>query len=142
LTDPRWTLVYFDDVAVVFVRRADNQELISESRRQFFARNDQATKGLLGPLSPSQCHEEKTEALSGYASVLALMGNTDQAIRYYARALDFGPSTSSEMDVRLHLADLNAVKGDLAAAREHLRRAARLDPANPALLELRKRIGG
>jgi len=142
LADSRWILVYYDDVAVVFVRRADNQELVTAARERFRALNDETAKRLAGPLYSRQCHELQTEALAGYAGALELIGNADQAVTYYTRALESGPSRSAEADLRLHLAYLYAGRGDVAAARTQLRRAALLDPTKPGISELRQRIGG
>jgi len=49
--DHRWAQVYFDDVALVFVRRAGNEELVERSRASFELLRPKIEEHLLGPVS-------------------------------------------------------------------------------------------
>lgn len=137
-----WTLVYFDDVAIIFVRRAGNEQLIEECHRQFRLWNELTVQRLLGPVSSWQWPVGRAEGLSGYAQLLNLMGKPAESATFYERLLELRPPRASEVAIRVGLASYYAHHSDLAAARLHLARAAQADPHNPQVLELRKRIGG
>jgi len=142
LKAPPWALVYFDDVAVVFVRRAGNEQLVEEAQRGFPAWNEATERRLLGPVSSWQWPVARMEALSSYAQLLNLMGRPAQAAKFYERLLELSPPLTSAIPIRVGLASYYASHGDLAAAHRHLERATRADPGNPQVLELRKRLGG
>lgn len=142
LGDARWTWVYFDETAIVFVRREGNEELITQARERFAALSQSLIENLVGPELSWQWPIGRIEALSNYAALLDLMGAPDAAVQAYSRLLDFRLAGESEAQVRVRLAYYYADMGDLSVAREHLARAAEVNPRNQYLPELRARLGG
>jgi hypothetical protein len=141
LNQPQWMLVYFDEVAVVFVHQPGNEALIEKCREQFPAWNEEVEKELLAPVSAWQWPIGQVTALGSYAALLNFVGNADGAVKYYARLLDLGLAPSVEVQIRVGLAYYYARRGDQATALMHLARAEQVDPQNPAVRQLRARLG-
>jgi tetratricopeptide (TPR) repeat protein len=142
LADARWTLVYFDEVAVVFLRRGGDEDVERRCREAFSTLRQQTAEHLLADDARWPCDAEHAQAVYDYAGMLFLMGGTDRALSFYSRALDLHPGQALEVQVELRLAYLYALKRDLPTARLHLGRAAHLDPENRGVRELRRHIEG
>ena len=103
LKSPEWALVYFDEVAIVFVRRAGNDGRITAAQ-QAFAPVQQATeRRLLGPVSSWQWPAARVEELSNYGQLLNLMGKPTESIKFYERLLALGPPPATEAAFRAWL---------------------------------------
>jgi hypothetical protein len=141
LKDPQWMLVYSDEVAVVFVHQPGNEALIEKCHEQFPMWAEKIEKDLFAPVSAWQWPIGQVTALSSYAALLNFGGNAEAAVKYYTRLLDLGPAPLEETQIRLGLAYYYAQRGDQATARMHLARAEQVDPQNPAVRQLRARLG-
>lgn len=141
LRDRRWALLYYDEVAMVLVRRASNDDLVAKARAAFEVQRLSIESGLLVPASSWRWPVALAQGLLSYGSLRGIMGDTSDVVRFYTRFVDLHPAVEQELPLRLFLARYYAAKGNLAVARMHLARAAALDPSNPSVLDLRKRIG-
>ena len=140
LTDRRWALLYYDEVALVLVRRSGNEALVASARASFDAARTAIEEELLAP-PVWQWPIGRYQGLLAYGSLLDAMGKPDEAVRFYERLVDLRPAAELELPVRLQLARYHAGRNNLNTARLHLARAAVLDPENPGVAELRRRLG-
>ncbi len=141
LTDPRWALLYYDEVALVAVRKAGNEALAASARASFDATRPALEDELLAPSRSWQWPVARYQGLLAYGSLLDVMGKPDEAVRFYERLVDLRPAAALELPMRLQLARYHANKRNLNTVRVHLARVVALDPGNPALAELRRKIG-
>jgi tetratricopeptide (TPR) repeat protein len=81
------------------------------------------------------------QGLLAYGTLLDIMGKPDDAARFYERLVDLRPAAALELSMRLQLARYHANQRNLNTARLHLARVVALDPGNPAVAELRRKIG-
>ncbi|MGH7803162.1 MAG: hypothetical protein ACREQJ_02340, partial [Candidatus Binatia bacterium] len=103
--DRRWTLVYFDEASLVFVRRV-NEEAI-ESARGLFPQWKQETEARLrSPVSSWQRPTARVAALSSYADRLVTQGDPDRAAEFYALAASLAERHSIESGARQRLGEL------------------------------------
>lgn len=138
---PDWALVYLDEAVVVFVRRAGNEELIRRVSERFDPVRRQFEAELLAPSPRWPWPLGQAASVSGYGLLLALLGDTERAVTFYARFVEMGPLPAVEFSFRLDLANYYSVRGDRETARKHLRRAAEIDPSSRHVRDLRERIG-
>jgi len=141
IRDPRWALVYFDDNATVFLRRAGNEALVEKASRAFEPLRERNTQALLAPASSWQWPVGQARGLLAYGALLDMMGRQEEAVRFFSRLLDLGPSSRDESQLSVRLAQHHAARGEMERARAYLHRAAQADPSNPNIAVLRKRIG-
>jgi hypothetical protein len=134
--DPAWTLVYHDDVAVIFVRTRGNEEAIEKAREIYPAWQERISAALRSPTTPWQRPVGRVVALSSYASLLSLIGETEASIELLERLLGFHLPPEQEGRVRVILGSHLGNRGELKRALRHLERAAALDPANRPLQEV------
>lgn len=139
--DPRWALVYFDDVALVFVRLAGNEDLIAHAQAASRPLVRQAADELLQPVTGWQVPVARLRRLSTYASLLDLMDQPDQAARFYTRLMDLGPLPENAADIAIRLAQYHADRGETSLARTYLGRAVAADPGNPGIAWMAARLG-
>jgi hypothetical protein len=139
--DPRWTLVYFDEVATVFVRQEGHEALIANARAHFAEWSSKTIASLSTPLPQWQWPIERATALDSYAALLATLGAGAAAMQFYSRELDLALTASQEARVRYTLALYLARSGNRKAAREQLDKAAARDPTNLGVRRLRARLG-
>ncbi len=140
LANKGWALVYFDETAVVFVRRAGNEDAIARCAAAFAPLHEQVGAELLGPVSGWRWPVARARALASYATLLDVLGRVDEAMPFYARFLDLGPSPAEQAAAALRLAQYHALREDETLAREYLERATRADPANPDIAPLAARL--
>ncbi len=141
LRDRRWALVYFDENTTVFVRRAGNEALIERVTRAFEPLRETNGRALLEPVSSWQWPVGRARGLLAYGALLDVMGRGGEAVQFFSRALEIGPSAKDESQLAVRLAQHHAGRGETERARAYLERAARADPSNPHIATLRKRIG-
>jgi hypothetical protein len=111
LQRPEWALVYFDEVAIVFVRRAGNAERIAAAQQAFPALRDATERRLLGPVSSWQWPAARAEGLSNYGQLLNLMGRPAESVKFYERLLSLRPPAATDAAVRAWLAKYHARQG-------------------------------
>lgn len=141
-SDPRWTLVYFDEVAIVFVRTAGNQAVIDHAAKSFPRWRERTDKRLSSPVNFWQEPIERTLALESYAALLQVIGLSDDAIATYEQMLGYGLVASRESRMRFRTGVLLARRGARNQALMHLRRAAELDPENSRIAQTITELGG
>jgi len=132
IRDGRWALVYFDENATVFVRRAGNEALIEQALRAFEPLRERNVQALLAPATSWQWPVGQAGGLLAYGMLLDTMGRQEEAaVRFFSRPLDIGPSSRDESQLAVRLAQHHAARGEMEPARTYLRRAAQADPSNP-----------
>ncbi len=141
LRDPRWALVYFDETATVFVRRGGNEALIQRATQAFEPVREKNVRALFEPISSWQWQPGHARALLAYGNLLDVMGRGGEAVQFFSRLLEMGPSRKEEGSLSLRLAHYHAGRGETERARGYLRQAAQADPSNPGIAPLRNRIG-
>lgn len=141
LGDPRWALVYYDDVAVVFVRRAGNEAHIDRAQAAFSTRNDAFTRQVLTPVPSWQWPAGRVLSLWNYSNVTMLVGQSDTAAACLNAILSLQLQPPWELQMRLRLADYYLWQGNRELARTHALRAAELSPHNPGVGRLLVQIG-
>jgi hypothetical protein len=141
LSDQRWAVLYYDEVAVVAVRKAGHEALAASARASFDARRAALEDELLAPSRSWQWPVARYQGLVAYGALLDAMGRAADAIRFYERVVDLRPAAALELPMRLRLARYHADQRNLNTARLHLARIVSLDPDNPAVAELRRKIG-
>jgi hypothetical protein len=140
---PQWALVYLDEVAVVFVRRAGHEALIEKSRPLFLqALQASVQETSLSPVATWQWPVGRMSALAAYAQMLDMLRDPDDAVKVFSRLLELHPVGTTESRVRVRLAGYYAGKGDLNTARLYLTQAEQADPHNDAVRALRAKLGG
>ncbi len=140
-TDPRWALVYVDEVAVIFVRQAGNERLIQQARERSAPIFLERAQSLMQPVSSWQWPVGRMVAVTNFAETLVMLGNMEWALRLYSSSVNLGLIPRLEGMIRLFLAEQYHRRGDTALARMHLELAARADPGNPSLPRLQSIIG-
>jgi len=139
--DPRWALVYVDEVAVIFVRQAGNEGLIERARERFAPIFLERVQSLMQPVAGWQRPTGRTAGVTHFAETLLRLGNVEWGLRLLTASLDLGLTPRVEAEVRVILAEQFAARGETALARMHLDRAAKADPTNPNIPQLRSEIG-
>jgi hypothetical protein len=135
LVDPAWTLVFYDEVAVIFVRNRGNEDKIEKARALYPAWQERISAALQAPTTPWQWPVGRIKALSSYAEILHLIGETERAIELQQQLLGFPLKPEEESRLRIVIGFYLGNKGKLKQALGHLERAAELDPSNKPLKE-------
>lgn len=136
-TSGAWTLVYADEVAVIFVRTAGNVEALARAFRLRPAWEARTTAWLEQPARRWPYQAGRVEGLRAYARLQATVGAAQPAIDAYLRLLALGLPVRQEIDTRLLLARFFASRGRQSDAQEHARRILALDPDNTDALKWR-----
>ena len=137
---PEWTLVYHDEVAAVFVRSEGNEPALERAREVFPAWREETLAALRARPSRWQWPIERITALSSYAALLDMIGETDSAVELYRELLAYRLPPRNEGVARIHVGLHLARRGELGPALEHLERAAGLDPSNDAVRGVIRKI--
>lgn len=135
-----WGLVYYDEVAAVFVRlSAAGDALTRKARADFIAEWRPRTDAVLGaPLATWswQWPIERYTAIIAYARLIEVLGDRELALVLFEKALALPLPTEYQLETRVRAAQYRAARGDAAQARMHLERARCLDPHNSELLAM------
>ncbi len=140
-SDPGWSLVYHDDVAVILVRTRGNAAAIERARELAPAWHERTMARLATPTSRWRFPVDRVSSLVSYGALLTLIGAHEEAARVYEQALAFDLRPEDEILVRTRLGMYLAQRGQRAGARVHLERAAKLDPANRRLQQFLAELG-
>ncbi|MEE8312299.1 MAG: hypothetical protein V3R77_08580 [Candidatus Binatia bacterium] len=140
--DPSWSLVYYDEVGVVYVRTRGNEERIQEAAASFPQWRERTEARLTAPVRAWQRPLERETALESYAALLSTIGAMDEAIVNFRRLLDLGLIPEREARIRFRLGLLLARSGDRNQSYLELRRAADLDPGNKRVAQAIADLGG
>ncbi|MBI5506423.1 MAG: tetratricopeptide repeat protein [Deltaproteobacteria bacterium] len=135
-----WGLVYYDEVAAVFVRlSAAGDSLTRKARADFVAEWRPRTDALLdGPLATWswQWPIERYTAIIAYARLIEVLGDRELALALFEKALALPLPPDYQIETAVRAAQYRAARGDTAQARMHLERARRLAPHDPELLAM------
>jgi tetratricopeptide (TPR) repeat protein len=139
--DDRWEAIYYDDVAVVFVRRTGNEELIEKAASLFEVERQITRERLLGaPAREWQHPIDQATAATTYGQVLRLLGEYEEAFVFLVRATELGLPPSIDLGVRMALTAYYANKGDMATAYRQLQHAEADAPGSPEVARLRAQL--
>ncbi|MBI3783643.1 MAG: hypothetical protein HY270_09590 [Deltaproteobacteria bacterium] len=142
LQNARWALIYYDEMAVVFVRRAGSDEQIARAAASFPAARQQRLAQLLAPVSGLQWPVGRVLGLWNYGNMSSLIGDDATATTCFLQLLRLDLPAAWELPMRLRLAESFLQRAQPEAAREHVDRAAVLSPGNPAVVRLRAQLNG
>jgi len=135
-----WGLVYYDEVAAVFVRlSAAGDALTAKARTAFVSEWRPRTDALLsGPLAtrPWQWPIERYTAIIAYARLIEVLGDRDLALTLFEKALALPLPVDYEVETLVRASQYRAARSDLAQTRMYLERARRLAPDNPDVLAM------
>lgn len=128
-----WSLVYYDETAVILVRAEAHGDAIASARRAFEAtwrpRTDAALSAPLASFSWQWPIGRTTGQLS-YARLLETLGEPAAAFAWFEAAIATGLPPDVDVDTRQQVARYLAAWGRLAEARQQLEQAAASDPEN------------
>jgi Tfp pilus assembly protein PilF len=130
---------------VIFVRTAGRPDLIDAARNAFHDDVARAHRGGLDGAAANfgwQWSLDRSIGQVSYGSALQVLGETQEALKWFELALSGGLSPLDEVDARQRAAQCLALSGELAGARVHLTRALALDPANDVTREMLRRLDG
>jgi len=145
MADPQWTLVYYDYVAIIFVRRDGNEDVIARALAEFPRRREAIHAALAAPDDNIwfwQVPMSRLVALETYTRLLATIGRADDNVELYELLLGFRPALRQEVRVRVSLGYQLARRGNTELALMHLRKALELDPEDTTAKDLIQRLGG
>ena len=131
-----WSLVYVDEVAVIFVRTQGNDAALARAgalRPQWDA---QTADWLAAPVAKWSYPAGRVEAMRAYARVLATTGRADAAVAAYMKFLELGAPAADEIDVRLLLARFFTSRGRQQEARDQAYRILAIDAHHAQALAL------
>ncbi len=132
---PEWTLVYHDEVAIIFVRSRGNEAVIAGAREVYPLWHDRSQRPWVGRHATLQ-----QQRYTSYAALLSSIGQVDGAVKFYKALLGFRPPPHQESAARAYVGVYMARKGERDQALAHLERAAELDPANRNLQEALQKV--
>ncbi len=138
--DPEWTLVYHDEVAVIFVRTSGNEEILARARKIYPRWQKRIKTALLAPTSRWQRPVGRVTALENYAGLLLLLGERESAVKFYEQLLKFELPRGTESMARIQVGLYLAERGMWDKALQYLERAAELDPSDMRLTQLIREV--
>jgi hypothetical protein len=136
--DDRWSLVYVDETAAVFVRRSGNDAALARAsaiRPEWDARTD---AWLSRPSRRWPYPAGRIEGTRAYARLLGSLGHIDAAVAAYRRLVELNISSAEEVEHRVLLARYFAGSDRTSEALEQVARILEIDPSNA---EARAMIG-
>lgn len=137
-----WQLVYYDEVAIVFVRVRGNEDRIQSALAAFPRWSSKTHARLTAKPSRWQVAVAEPVGRMSYANLLATIGQSEAAAQYYELAIAGGLSATKEIAVRIQLAGYYYRRREIDQARLQLRRALDLDPDNARLRSSLEQLGG
>jgi hypothetical protein len=141
LQDPRWAFLYYDEMAVIFVRREGNEELAGKAQAGFSTMNERTLSRILAPEPWWRWPAGRVLSLWNYGNVSSLIGQDETAAKCFTQLLTLNLPPPWEMQIRLRLATYYLSKDDRVAARTHLQRAAELSPGDPMIARMLAQAG-
>lgn len=138
---PSWSLVYFDEVAVVFVNTDRHREKAVSTSRTFLgtvalANRERLLKRAGGFAIPLA----RTVGLFAYARILQLQGDEAGATEAFEAILKLSLATDQILAARQELALMLARRGNLEQARFQLQQGLAVVPGDPGLSQLLARV--
>ena len=134
-----WSLVYADEVAVVFVRARGNEQVIARAGPIADRWNQATREWIERPVPKGRYPAGRVEGTRAFARLLATIGDPEGAAEQFTRVLELGVPVAEEIDIRLRLARFFAATGRAERARAELTRVLALAPDNR---EAREMLGG
>ncbi len=134
--DRRWSLVYADEVAAIFVRVEGNDAALARASALNESWNRKTREWLTRPLTRWPYPAGRVEGTRAFARLLATVGDADGATEAYLKLLELGVARDEEVEVRLILARRFAQTGRDDLARDQARRVLALDPGNTEALKV------
>lgn len=136
-SNPDWSLVYFDEAAVVFVRTHGHEALIGRVRAVFQGERYPAIiRRLQEPPRVWGYPLGRVTAWTRLGSLFETLGDPSRAAECYEAALHHDLPGAAALTLTLWLADHFRAAGDLERAREYLGRARSIDARDPRVTEL------
>jgi len=140
--DPAWSLVYHDEVAIVFVRTAGHADVIARAREQYPAWGQRTTDRIDAPVSSWQAPIGRIVAMTSYAQLMSTLGAPAEALGLYEKMLGYDLTSADEARVRTRLGIYTARQGRREVARMHFEKALELDPDNRRVQQFLQELGG
>ena len=139
--DPAWEPVYYDETAVIFVRRAGHEQALDRARKAWPQWNARTQTRVAAPARRWPWPVDRATAIDSFGTFLFAIGRVDDGIELYKRLLALGLPARKEASIRLALGYRLARRGQRNEAVMHLKRAARLDPDNRRIAQALKDLG-
>ncbi len=143
MSSPEWKLVYHDETVATFVRAGENAEKIALARDAFATKWQQKTVEAIGGAPRTWPWQWPVDFYTGqlaYARLLETIGEREQALTWFEKAIAGGMPTDFDVETRIRVAQHHAQAGRFAQARLQLEQAGRADPANETVRDLLARI--
>ena len=134
--DPAWSLVYADEVAVVFVRSRGNEAAIARADAIQERFNRETRAWLDRPIPRWRFLPGRVEGTRAFARLLATLGDDEGSAEQFLRLIALGIRREEEADIRLRLAKLYRNTGRAEQSRKELDRVLELAPDNAEAREL------
>lgn len=125
--NPDWSLVYFDEVAVLFVRTHGHEAVVARARAAFQERYEATIRRLLEPPRQWGYPVGRVAAWTALGRLFETLGDSTRAAEAYGAVLDYDLPASDVLSFALWLADHFRAAGDLPRARRYLDRARTID---------------
>jgi hypothetical protein len=126
----KWSLVYADEVAAVFVRAQGNEQAIARAV-SLSDRYNRATRAWLErPIPKIHFPGGRIEGTRSFARLLATIGDGDGAAEQYSRLFELGIPEPEEIEIRLLMAKYFSESGRADRAKKELERILTIDPGN------------
>ncbi|MBZ5639891.1 MAG: hypothetical protein LAO51_14185 [Acidobacteriia bacterium] len=126
----KWSLVYADEVAAVFVRAKGNEQAIARAV-SLSDRYNRATRAWLErPIPKIHFPGGRIEGTRSFARLLATIGDGDGAAEQYSRLFELGIPEPEEIETRLLMAKYFSESGRADRAKKELERILTMDPGN------------
>ncbi len=140
--DSAWALVYYDETAAIFVRRAGNEVKIREAARLFPAYQQRVWERLRQHRPSWQWAVGDAHGAVAYGQLLSVIGRSDEAADAFRLAIDDGVASSVEVGLYTWLARFHVRRGENEQALMNIRAGLAVDPDNRLLREGLADLGG
>jgi len=137
-----WALIYYDETAAVFVRRAGNEGKIREAARLFPTYTERVWRRLRDHRAWWQWPVGDAHGAVAYGQMLSAIGRRDAAADAFGLAIDNGVARSVQIGLYTWLARFHARRGENEQALLDVRAGLAIDPDNQILRDGLMRLGG
>jgi hypothetical protein len=137
---PDWTMVYLDEVAIVFVRNRGNEAAVARAQAASAAAVETTFERLSEPAPPFSLALARTYGIMAYGRVLENLGRRPEALEVYRLMLDLPTEPAQGIFARQRIGTLLAYRGDLAQGRLMFEQVLSLDPDNATAIDMIRRI--